>query len=79
MDDNESLTAAEKATGIKAVTTGWFSRNNLPEEIRFDKVADTIFNGNLVDKNGPTGINSDVINVDGDRAFVIRVENINHR
>ncbi|HGJ5863364.1 MAG TPA: peptidylprolyl isomerase [Arsenophonus nasoniae] len=74
MDDNESLTAAEKATGIKAVTTGWFSRNNLPEEIRFDKVADTIFNGNLVDKNGPTGINSDVINVDGDRAFVIRVE-----
>lgn len=74
MDDNESLTAAEKATGIKAVTTGWFSRNNLPEEIRFDKVADTIFNGNLVDKNGPTGINSDVINVDGDRAFVFRVE-----
>ncbi|HGJ5873252.1 MAG TPA: peptidylprolyl isomerase [Arsenophonus apicola] len=74
MDDNESLTAAEKATGIKAVTTGWFSRNNLPEEIRFDKVADSIFNGNLVDKNGPTGINSDVINVDGDRAFVIRVE-----
>lgn len=74
MDDNESLTAAEKATSIKAVTTGWFSRNNLPEEIRFDKVADTIFNGNLVDKNGPTGINSDVINVDGDRAFVIRVE-----
>lgn len=74
MDDNESLTAAEKATGIKAVTTGWFSRNNLPEEIRFDKVADTIFNGNLVDKNGPTGINSEVINVDGDRAFVIRVE-----
>ncbi|SPP32334.1 Peptidyl-prolyl cis-trans isomerase D [Arsenophonus endosymbiont of Aleurodicus floccissimus] len=74
MDDNESLAAAEKVTGIKAVTTDWFSRNNLPEEIRFDKVADTIFNGNLLDKNGPTGINSDVINVDGDRAFVIRVE-----
>ncbi len=74
MDDNESLAAAEKVTGIKAVTTDWFSRNNLPEEIRFDKVADSIFNGNLLDKNGPTGINSDVINVDGDRAFVIRVE-----
>lgn len=74
MDDNESLAAAEKDTGIKAVTTDWFSRNNLPEEIRFDKVADSIFNGNLLDKNGPTGINSDVINVDGDRAFVIRVE-----
>lgn len=74
MDDNESLAAAEKVTGIKAVTTDWFSRNNLPEEIRFDKVADTIFNGNILDKNGATGINSDVINVDGDRAFVIRVE-----
>lgn len=74
MDDNASLTAAEKATGIKARTTGWFSRNNLPEEIRFDNIADTIFNGNLVDKNGPTGINSNVINVDSDHAFVIRVE-----
>lgn len=74
MDDNESLAAAEKVTGIKAVTTDWFSRNNLPEEIRFDKVADSIFNGNLLDKNGPTSINSDVINVDGDLAFVIRVE-----
>lgn len=74
MDDNESLAAAEKVTGIKAVTTDWFSRNNLPEEIRSDKVADSIFYGNLLDKNGPTGINSDVINVDGDRAFVIRVE-----
>ncbi|MFS1537553.1 MAG: peptidylprolyl isomerase [Candidatus Phlomobacter fragariae] len=74
MDDNESLTAVEKVTGIKSIKTGWFSRNNLPEKMRFDKVADTIFNGNLLDKNGSTGINSDVINVDGDRAFVIRVE-----
>ncbi|MFV9996415.1 MAG: peptidylprolyl isomerase [Arsenophonus endosymbiont of Dermacentor nuttalli] len=74
MGNNESLSAVEKVTGIKAVTTGWFSRNNLPAEIRFAKVADSIFNGNLLDKNGPTGINSDVINVDGDRAFIIRVE-----
>ncbi|HGJ5875780.1 MAG TPA: peptidylprolyl isomerase [Arsenophonus sp.] len=74
MDNNESLSSVEKVTGIKAVTTGWFSRNNLPAEIRFAKVADSIFNGNLLDKNGPTGINSDVINVDGDRAFIIRVE-----
>ncbi|MFP3028985.1 MAG: peptidylprolyl isomerase [Arsenophonus sp.] len=74
MDDNKSLITAEKVTGIKAITTGWFSHNNLPEEIRFDKVADTIFNSNLLDKNGPTGINSDVINVDGESAFVIRVE-----
>ncbi|MGP1933920.1 MAG: peptidylprolyl isomerase [Arsenophonus sp. NC-XBC3-MAG3] len=74
IDDNESLITAEKVTGIKAVTTDWFSRNNLPEEIRFDKVADAIFNSNLVDKNRITNINSDVINIDGERAFIIRVE-----
>ncbi|MGP1958924.1 MAG: peptidylprolyl isomerase [Arsenophonus sp. NC-CH8-MAG3] len=73
-DDNESLITTEKVTGIKAVTTDWFSRNNLPEEIRFDKVAEAIFSSNLVDKNKLTNINSDVINVDGERAFIIRVE-----
>ena len=32
-----------------------------------------VFSERLVDKNGSTGINSDVINVEGDRAFVLRV------
>lgn len=73
-EDTESLKTIEKVTGIKALTTDWFSRNNLPEEINFDKVSDTIFNGNLLDKNGPTGINSDVINVKGNLAFIIRIE-----
>ncbi|MGP1957419.1 MAG: peptidylprolyl isomerase [Arsenophonus sp. ER-QC15-MAG3] len=74
IDDNKSLTTVEKVTGIKAIKTGWFSRNNLPEEISFDKLGDTIFNGNLLDKNGPTGINSKIINIEGNRAFIIRVE-----
>ncbi|MGP1930300.1 MAG: peptidylprolyl isomerase [Arsenophonus sp. ET-YP4-MAG3] len=74
IDDKESLITAEKITGIKAVTTGWFSKENLPEEIKFDKVAHTIFNSNLLDKNGPTGINSDIINIEGNRAFIIRIE-----
>ncbi|MGP1931927.1 MAG: peptidylprolyl isomerase, partial [Arsenophonus sp. ET-DL12-MAG3] len=73
-DDNKSLTTVEKVTGIKAIKTGWFSRNNLPEEISFDKLGDTIFNGNLLDKNGPTGINSKIINIEGNVAFIIRVE-----
>jgi peptidyl-prolyl cis-trans isomerase D len=30
------------------VTTGWFGRNNLPEELNFKPVADAIFNGGLV-------------------------------
>ncbi|MGP1930165.1 MAG: hypothetical protein ACTS82_01230, partial [Arsenophonus sp. ET-DL12-MAG3] len=29
---------------------------------------------NLLDKNGPTGINSKIINIEGNRAFIIRVE-----
>ncbi|MGP1928351.1 MAG: peptidylprolyl isomerase [Arsenophonus sp. NC-WZS1-MAG3] len=74
IDDNESLITTEKVTGIKAVTTDWFSRNNLPEEIKFDKVANAIFNSNLVDKNRIININSDVINIDAERAFIIRVE-----
>ncbi|MGP1930470.1 MAG: peptidyl-prolyl cis-trans isomerase, partial [Arsenophonus sp. ET-DL12-MAG3] len=41
IDDNKSLTTVEKVTGIKAIKTGWFSRNNLPEEISFDKLGDT--------------------------------------
>ncbi|MCT9842589.1 peptidylprolyl isomerase [Leclercia sp. 29361] len=72
-NDNESLAGAEQAAGAKAVTTGWFGRDNLPEELNFKPVADAIFNGGLVGENGTPGSNSDIITVDGDRAFVLRV------
>ncbi|MFP3014164.1 MAG: peptidylprolyl isomerase [Arsenophonus sp.] len=74
LDNHESLRAVEKVTNIKSVKTRWFSRNNIPEEIKFDQVVDNIFAGNLMDKNGPKNINSGIINVDGDRAFIIRVD-----
>lgn len=72
-NDNESLAGAEQAAGAKAVTTGWFDRDNLPEELNFKPVADAIFSGGLVGENGTPGSNSDIITVDGDRAFVLRV------
>ncbi|MGG4733178.1 peptidylprolyl isomerase [Leclercia adecarboxylata] len=72
-NDNESLAGAEQAAGAKAVTTGWFSHDNLPEELNFKPVADAIFGGGLVGENGTPGSNSDIITVDGDRAFVLRV------
>lgn len=72
-NDNESLAGAEQAAGAKAVTTGWFDRDNLPEELNFKPVADAIFRGGLVGENGTPGSNSDIITVDGDRAFVLRV------
>jgi peptidyl-prolyl cis-trans isomerase D len=58
---------------VKAVETGWFGRDNLPEELNFKPVSDAIFNGGLVGENGTPGSNSDIITVDGDRAFVLRV------
>lgn len=72
-NDNESLVGAEQAAGVKAVETGWFSRENLPKELNFKPVASAIFDGGLVGVNGAPGSNSDIITVDGDRAFVLRV------
>ncbi|MFB5747352.1 peptidylprolyl isomerase [Cedecea sp. S5-13] len=72
-NDNESLASAEKIAGVKAVQTGWFGHDSLPEELNFKPVADAIFSGGLVGENGSPGSNSDIITVDGDRAFVLRV------
>ena len=72
-NDNESLAGAEQVAGMKAVETGWFGRDSLPAELNFKPVADAIFNGGLVGQNGTPGSNSDIITVDGDRAFVLRI------
>ena len=72
-NDNESLAGAEQASGLKAKETGWFSQDALPEELDFDAVKQAIFNGGLVGQNGAPGNNSDIISVDGDRAFVLRI------
>ncbi|QBR50747.1 peptidylprolyl isomerase [Erwinia sp. QL-Z3] len=72
-NDNESLAGAEQAAGVKAVETGWFSHDNPPAELNFKQVEQAIFNGGLVGENGAPGSNSDIITVDGDRAFVLRV------
>lgn len=72
-NDNESLASAEQAAGVKATETGWFSRDNVPQELDFDQVKQAIFNGGLAGENGAPGNNSDIITVDGDRAFVLRI------
>lgn len=72
-NDNESLAGAEQAAGVKAVETGWFSHDNPPAELNFKQVEQAIFNGGLVGENGAPSSNSDIITVDGDRAFVVRV------
>lgn len=72
-NDNDSLADAAQAAGSKVIETDWFSRNNLPEALDFKPVADAIFNGSLLGENGTPGSNSDIITVDGDRAFVLRI------
>lgn len=72
-NDNESLASAAQAADVKVSETGWFGRDNLPEELNFKPVSDAIFNGGLVGENGTPGSNSDIITVDGDRAFVLRI------
>ena len=72
-NDNESLASAEQAAGVKAVETAWFGRDNVPEALNFKPVEDAIFNGGLQGENGSPGSNSDIITVDGDRAFILRV------
>ncbi|RLM27770.1 peptidylprolyl isomerase [Brenneria alni] len=72
-NDNESLASAEEAAGVKATQTDWFTREQVPAALNFQPVTQAIFDGALVGENGEPGSNSDVINVDGDRAFVIRI------
>ncbi|MDV1070749.1 MULTISPECIES: peptidylprolyl isomerase [Klebsiella] len=72
-NDNESLAGAAQVAGLKVVETGWFGRDSLPQELNFKPVSEAIFNGGLVGDNGTPGSNSDIITVDGDRAFVLRI------
>lgn len=71
--DNESLASAEEAAGVKAAQTDWFTSDNIPAALNFKPVVQAIFDGSLIGENGAPGSNSDVITVDGDRAFVVRV------
>jgi peptidyl-prolyl cis-trans isomerase D len=71
--DNESLASAEEAAGVKAAQSDWFTRDNIPAALNFKPVVQAIFDGSLFGENGAPGSNSDVITVDGDRAFVVRV------
>ncbi|TCL04126.1 peptidylprolyl isomerase [Sodalis ligni] len=72
-NDNESLASAEAAAGTKAIETDWFSRDSVPAVLNFDPVKQVIFDGSLLGANGAPGNNSDVITVDGDRAFIVRI------
>ncbi|MBT9432533.1 peptidylprolyl isomerase [Candidatus Sodalis endolongispinus] len=72
-NDNETLASAETAAGIKAQQTDWFSHDDVPAALNYDAVKQVLFQESLLGSNGAPGSNSDVITVDGNRAFVIRI------
>lgn len=72
-NDNETLASAEATAGIKAQETDWFSRDDVPKVLNYDAVKKVLFEGTLLGSNRAPGSNSDVITVDGNRAFVIRI------
>ena len=73
-NDNESLASAEEVAGVKATHTDWFTQQAIPAGINFKPVVQAIFEGGLIGQDGTPGNNSDIITVDGDRAFVVRVD-----
>ncbi|MCD1124493.1 peptidylprolyl isomerase [Jinshanibacter sp. LJY008] len=75
--NNLSLDAAEKSSGLKAAESGWLSRDNMPKELAYPEVVQAIFSGDLLGVKGAPGPNSDLITVEGDRAFVLRI--VEHR
>ncbi len=75
VNDNQSLTSIEKIAGVNAKVTDWFTRDTIPDALNFKPVLENLFDGSLVGENNATGTGkiSNVITVEGDRAFILRI------
>ncbi len=60
-NDNDTLATAAKAGNVTVINTDWFDENNVPAALNNEKLTQLIFGGSLVDDNGPTGMNSDMV------------------
>lgn len=69
----QSLAAAEKVSGIKAVESDWFTKETLPSELNFEPIKQVLFDGSLLGKSDAAGINSSTVSVKDDSAFVLRI------
>ncbi len=68
-ENPDSLDDVEAATGVKIQETGLFDEKNVPAALNYPDVVKAIFSDDLISGNA----NSDVISVDDEHAFVIRV------
>ncbi|MFS3860473.1 peptidylprolyl isomerase [Proteus mirabilis] len=73
-NDNDTLATAAKAGNVTVINTDWFDENNVPAALNNEKLTQLIFGGSLVDDNGPTGMNSDMVTLGNDSAYIVRVE-----
>ncbi|MBI6542115.1 peptidylprolyl isomerase [Proteus vulgaris] len=73
-NDNDTLAPAANAGNVTVVNTDWFDENTVPAPLNNEKLTQLIFGGSLVDENGPTGMNSDMVTLGNDSAFIVRVE-----
>ena len=68
-----SLKEAEEASGLNAVETDWFTRNDVPKALDLAQLKDMLFDGSLFAQGDAQAANSNLLQVEGDRAFVVRV------
>lgn len=73
-NDNDTLAPAANAGNVTVVNTDWFDENTVPAPLNNEKLTQLIFGGSLVDENGSTGMNSDMVTLGNDSAFIVRVE-----
>lgn len=72
-----SLKDAEDVSGLQAVETDWFTRDDIPKELNLPQLQEMLFDGSLFAQAGAQATNSNLLQVDGDRAFVVRVTDHN--
>ncbi|WP_071889671.1 MULTISPECIES: peptidylprolyl isomerase [Arsenophonus] len=75
MNTNTSLTEIENITGIKSIKTNWFSKYTMPEEIKFKKISNIIFEDNLLEINNTKNIPPHIININNNCMIAIQVQN----
>ncbi|MXP51362.1 peptidylprolyl isomerase [Pantoea sp. SoEX] len=70
LHNNNSLKDAEIVSGVKKIKTGWFNINNIPKDLDFNVIKETLYSGKL-----SVGNNSDVIKLDDIHSIVVHMDN----
>ncbi|WP_158379493.1 peptidylprolyl isomerase [Candidatus Williamhamiltonella defendens] len=73
-NEHKSLASVEAVSGLKAQHTAFFGRNDVPSELNIQPVIKAIFDSDWVAKKTQTAGDAEIINLDGNRAVIIRVD-----